>query len=70
MNSNTSIICSGGQLGEWALPYINQQYYLIGADRGAQFLIEHGFTPSIAIGDFDSVTKEQLQHSTKKQRNT
>lgn len=61
MQSQTSIICSGGQLGPWALPYIEQEHYLIGADRGAQFLIENGFTPSIAIGDFDSVTKEQYQ---------
>jgi len=59
MQSQISIICSGGQLGEWAIPYINQEHYLIGADRGAQFLIENGFTPNIAIGDFDSVTKEQ-----------
>ena len=68
MNPNTSIICSGGQLGEWALPYIDQQYYLIGADRGAQFLIENGFTPSIAIGDFDSVTKEQYRNIEQKSK--
>lgn len=61
MQSQVSIICSGGQLGEWALPYLNQEHYLIGADRGAQFLIDSGFTPSIAIGDFDSVTKEQYK---------
>ncbi|MCR8656829.1 thiamine diphosphokinase [Paenibacillus endoradicis] len=59
MQSQISIICSGGQLGEWALPYINQEHYLIGADRGAQFLLDNGFTPNISIGDFDSVTKEQ-----------
>jgi len=61
MHSQISIICSGGQLGEWALPYIDQAHYLIGADRGAQFLIDNGFTPNIAIGDFDSVTKEQYE---------
>jgi len=53
-------ICSGGIVGEWALHYIKQANYVIGADRGAQFLIEHGIEPNIALGDFDSVNNEQM----------
>lgn len=30
----------------------------IGADQGAEVLLEHGITPDVAIGDFDSVTEE------------
>ncbi|QAY66028.1 thiamine diphosphokinase [Paenibacillus protaetiae] len=54
------VICSGGELGRWALPYIENCSYLIGADKGALFLAEHGFRPDIALGDFDSVTAGQL----------
>ncbi|MEK4249941.1 thiamine diphosphokinase [Paenibacillus sp. FSL W7-1287] len=53
-------ICSGGTLGEWAIPYIKEANYVIGADRGAQFLIEHGIVPNISLGDFDSVSSEQV----------
>jgi len=53
-------ICSGGIVGEWALHYIRQANYVIGADRGAQFLIEHGIEPNISLGDFDSVHNEQM----------
>lgn len=59
-------ICSGGIIGEWALHYIKQANYVIGADRGAQFLIEHGIEPNMALGDFDSVNNEQL-HAIKQQ---
>ncbi|CDQ19796.1 thiamine diphosphokinase [Halobacillus karajensis] len=33
----------------------------IGADQGAEVLVEQGITPDIAIGDFDSVTEESLK---------
>lgn len=55
------VICSGGRLGEWALDVIHAGHYLIGADSGAAFLLEHGFVPDAAIGDFDSVSDPQLQ---------
>ncbi|MDQ6418076.1 thiamine diphosphokinase [Paenibacillus sp. LHD-117] len=58
--NNRIVICSGGQLGEWALPYLKVGDLFIGADSGARFLVEHGIRPDIAIGDFDSVTPEQL----------
>ncbi|MGG4145373.1 thiamine diphosphokinase [Paenibacillus algorifonticola] len=55
------VICSGGELGTWALPHLKQDAFRIGADRGALFLVEQGYSPQLAIGDFDSVTDEQLE---------
>lgn len=54
------VICTGGQLGAWALEHIKADDLLIGADSGARFLISQGLRPDIAIGDFDSVTEEEL----------
>jgi len=54
-------ICSGGQLGQWALPYMKQGDYIIGVDHGAAFLVEHGISPHLSIGDFDSVTPQQYE---------
>jgi thiamine pyrophosphokinase len=54
------VIYTGGRLGKWALRDLRDADVLIGADRGALFMVEHGISPDIAIGDFDSVTSEQL----------
>lgn len=54
------VICTGGQLGAWALEHIKAGDLLIGADSGARFLISQGLRPDIAIGDFDSVSAEEL----------
>jgi len=35
--------------------------FLIGVDRGAFVLLEKGIIPDVAIGDFDSVTKEEMK---------
>jgi thiamine pyrophosphokinase len=53
------VIVTGGTLGEWVLPCLVPGAYLIGADRGAWFLLQHGFQPDAALGDFDSVTDEE-----------
>ncbi|MBH5317753.1 thiamine diphosphokinase [Paenibacillus sp. GSMTC-2017] len=55
------VICTGGSLGPWALNHINEEDILIGADSGARFLIEQGYWPEIAIGDFDSVSPEEME---------
>jgi thiamine pyrophosphokinase len=60
MNSRM-IICTGGRLGDWVHAYISRGDLLIGADRGALFLVQNGYTPDLALGDFDSVTPEQLE---------
>ena len=66
--SNIITIVLGGQLGNWALDYIKEAHTLIGADSGAAFLVQCGFTPDIAIGDFDSVTSEQFEQISKQSR--
>lgn len=54
-------IYSGGRLEDWALTLPEPGDILIGADRGALFLVQHGFRPDVAVGDFDSVTEEELK---------
>lgn len=50
-----------GELSEEFLLLLDEEDFIIGADRGALFLISHGYTPDIAVGDFDSVSPEALQ---------
>ncbi|WP_309568566.1 thiamine diphosphokinase [Paenibacillus sp. sptzw28] len=60
LSTNRILIFTGGRLGPWALSHITPEDLLIGADGGALFLVSHGMRPNIALGDFDSVTPEQL----------
>ncbi len=54
----TVVICSGGpqsvigSLDE----FVQQEALFIGADRGTMYLLDRGIVPTIAVGDFDSVT--------------
>jgi thiamine pyrophosphokinase len=64
MNHKRILIFTGGTLDIWALDEVKDDDILIGADRGALFLIRHGLQPDIALGDFDSVSpseKEEIQ---------
>lgn len=61
MSKEIIVICSGGSLDHWALPIINQADYKIGVDRGALFLINHQLSPDLSLGDFDSISQEQMQ---------
>ncbi len=46
-------ICSGG---EWdVLPVAAPGDVVIGVDAGALRLLEHGITPTLAVGDFDTI---------------
>lgn len=56
-----AIICSGGNLGDWASTWLQEADIRIGADKGALFLIRHGWSPDIAVGDFDSVTQGEFE---------
>ncbi|APT14555.1 thiamine diphosphokinase [Lactobacillus jensenii] len=38
----------------------NNNQLLLGVDRGSLFLVEKGLIPDLAIGDFDSLKKEEL----------
>lgn len=55
------VIVTGGTLGDWALAHIRPGDVLIGADRGALFLVRHGLRPAVALGDFDSVTAAERE---------
>jgi len=56
-----AVIFSGGRLGEWALEDLRPDDVLIGADRGALFLVDNGCRPAFAVGDFDSVSADELE---------
>lgn len=53
------VICAGGILDASLLSVCNEADVVIGADRGALFLVNHGISPDVAIGDFDSVTEAE-----------
>lgn len=61
MNKCIAIVGSG-TLSEQFLKDIKRGNLIIGVDRGAAWLLEHGLTPHVAIGDFDSVTKKELAY--------
>lgn len=51
-------IVAGGDL-EMDLLYKQKEGIWVGVDRGTLAIIEAGYTPTIAFGDFDSVTEEE-----------
>lgn len=53
------VICAGGMLDASLLSVCNEADVVIGADRGALALANHGICPDVAIGDFDSVTEDE-----------
>lgn len=55
-----AIIFSGGQLGEWALQHLQADDLVIAADYGAWFAVQHGIRPHMSLGDFDSISEDQL----------
>jgi len=55
-----AVVLSGGQLGEWVHSFLHPDDLVIAADRGAWFAVRHGIRPHMAIGDFDSISPEQL----------
>ncbi|TXK74823.1 thiamine diphosphokinase [Paenibacillus sp. N3.4] len=60
MKAKRIIIVTGGTLGDWILGEIQEEDVLVGSDRGALYLIQQGLKPYISMGDFDSVTSEEL----------
>lgn len=56
------LIFAGGRIDPDVLQDIQADDVLIGADRGALFLVEHGIRPHLAVGDFDSVSPEELDN--------
>ncbi|MBD7983487.1 thiamine diphosphokinase [Sporosarcina sp. Sa2YVA2] len=57
------VICAGGpkeELLDLHL-YCSEESIFIGVDRGTLHLLDVGITPAIAVGDFDSISDEELQ---------
>jgi len=54
------VIFGNGKLHKKFLRDIQAGDYVIGVDRAAYWLIRQGRTPDIAIGDFDSTTKQEV----------
>lgn len=60
MKPTRILLFAGGNLGDWVLGHIREGDWLVGVDRGALFLVQNGLTPRLAIGDFDSVSDEEM----------
>ncbi|MCT4687374.1 thiamine diphosphokinase [Vallitalea sp.] len=43
----------------------NQYDYIIGVDKGAQYLFNAGIQPNLIVGDFDSISQEVINELTK-----
>ena len=59
--SKSVSIVGGGVLYDSLLSSIANADVIIGVDRGALWLLEHGITPHIALGDFDSVRPQEFK---------
>lgn len=59
----TVIICAGGPEEERIplAPFIDSETRFIGADRGTMQLLDAGIIPTAAVGDFDSVSEEEMK---------
>lgn len=60
MQDRRILIFAGGDLGPWALEEIRSGDFIVGADRGALFLLQNKISVDYALGDFDSVTSEEF----------
>lgn len=60
------VIVANGNLDPWIIEQIHARDFVIGVDRAAYWLITHGITPDVAIGDFDSTGKKELNVIQKK----
>lgn len=63
--SKRIVIVSGGELDEeFTLSVLQEEEsgYIIGVDRGMEFLYEHEIAPNYIVGDFDSVNAEVAEY--------
>lgn len=54
------VIVTNGRLYKEILNDIRKDDFVIGVDRAAYWLITHGVVPDVAVGDFDSTSKEEF----------
>lgn len=59
------VIFGNGELHNNFLKEVRPHDFIIGVDRAAYWLLSRGVTPAVAIGDFDSTTKEEFASITK-----
>lgn len=57
-----AVVCLAGEASQAAFPLVLGADLVIGADAGARFAIVAGRTPDVLVGDFDSLTEEELVH--------
>ncbi|WP_433946607.1 thiamine diphosphokinase [Paenibacillus sp. SN-8-1] len=55
------LIFTGGSIKKESIHEIKEGDFVIGADKGALFLVDNGVQPDLSVGDFDSVTKDELE---------
>lgn len=55
------VIVGNGRLSKEYMPLILRSDLLIGVDRAAFWTIQHGKIPDVALGDFDSSSKEEVE---------
>ncbi|USB34920.1 thiamine diphosphokinase [Paenibacillus sp. YPG26] len=61
MSSRRVLIFTGGSIKRDSIHEIKEGDFIIGADKGALFLVDSGIQPDISVGDFDSVTEDELE---------
>lgn len=63
--SNRAVIVSGGKLEkDFIVSFLEkiENPYIIGVDRGVEFLYKNQIAPSYIVGDFDSSSREILEY--------
>lgn len=65
MAAQRILIFAGGSIDPSFIEEIHSDDLIIGADRGALFLVEHGVRPHFSVGDFDSVSPIELENITR-----
>jgi len=64
-----AVIVSGAPRTELdARDFLGEALFIIGADRGALTLLQHGVIPDLAVGDFDSVSESEYLKIKEKSR--
>lgn len=68
ITSSHIAIVAGGTISKEITEQIRACDYIIGADRGALYLVQHQIIPDLALGDFDSVSdaeRERIRESSR-----
>lgn len=70
MQNNRAVIVSGGYPPSKELLFskIKKDDFIIGVDKGCNYLYEYGIIPNLILGDFDSAKKEVIEYF--KEKNT